>query len=171
MAIATVKSISPGIVIDPCVLESSRRFLGVAAEINPPVFIVTSNSLGCSSRSSAERCTDSASAAATTTAAATASTLKALERADIHRLFDHVGDIFLLLERSSLTVREQRAAIRRRHRVHDLHCRVRANRVTERGKSDRTIGRTSLEQARETDHHSKSHRHHGSTNPDGLAVP
>jgi hypothetical protein len=31
----------PGIVIDPDVLESSRRFVWVAGEINPPVFIVT----------------------------------------------------------------------------------------------------------------------------------
>jgi hypothetical protein len=37
-----VKKNIPGIVIDPLVLERSRRFLAVAAEINPPVFIVTS---------------------------------------------------------------------------------------------------------------------------------
>ena len=41
-AINAVKKISPGIVIDPQASENRRRLVRVAAEINPPVFILTS---------------------------------------------------------------------------------------------------------------------------------
>jgi len=90
---------------------------------------------------------------------------------DVHRRFDHVLDILVLLESSALTVRQQRTAIGWRHRVHDLHRSVCADRLTESRKSDRVIRGASLKHAGEANHHSQSHRYHGRTNPDGLAVP
>src|SRR5689334_22313904 len=95
IAIATVKSMSPGIVIDPCVLESSRRFLCVAAESNPPVIIFTSNFL---LHGSAERRPRTASSARTATTAPITCALQTLKRADVHRLLDHISDVLLLLE-------------------------------------------------------------------------
>jgi hypothetical protein len=116
--------------------------------------------------------------AGTATTATTATTLQSLQRPDVHRPLDHVANIPFLLKRRALAICNQRAAVHGRHRIHGLHRDVGADSITVFGKRepDWPICSARLKQAGQTKHNSKSgflksDRHHGSTNPDGLAVP
>jgi hypothetical protein len=101
-AINIVKKKIAGTVIDPRVSERSRRFAAVAAEIHPPIVIFTPISFLWRRCRCAKSC---AASGGTATATATATGTHPLQRADVHRRFDRVGAIPLLLNRRALPVR------------------------------------------------------------------